>query len=272
LYGINGSGKTCHAKSIALNVILAQAGFFVFADALTVAPFTKMFARINCDDDVYQGLSSFSVEMTELRSILRLADERSLIIGDEMCKGTEDMSAVALVASCVRWIHDRKVKFVFATHQHKLPELVPEDIQIKHVRTEHRGGNVVFLRKLAEGPGDTMYGIEVARYLLGLPEIANRAMEIRNALVGRGDGRIKKSRYNKKVTVTACQACGTTTDLHTHHVVPQASFEKSQRKQMNDKDNLMVLCHTCHDKVHHDELVIETLDTIQGKKNKIIRC
>lgn len=269
LYGINGSGKTCHAKSIALNVILAQAGFFVFADSLTLAPFTKMFARINCDDDVYNGLSSFSVEMTELRSILRLADDRSLIIGDEMCKGTEDMSAVALVASCVRWIHDRGVKFVFATHQHKLPELVPEDIQIKHVRSEHRGGDIVFLRKLADGPGDTIYGIEVARHLLGLPEIANRAMEIRNALVGR-NGRVKKSAYNKRVVVSVCQACESTTDLHTHHIMPQASFDKkTQRKQMNDKDNLMVLCHTCHDKVHRGELSVERLDTVHGSTNKV---
>lgn len=268
LYGINGSGKTCHAKSIALNVILAQSGFFVFADSLTLAPFTKMFARINCDDDVYHGLSSFSVEMTELRSILRLADERSLIIGDELCKGTEDLSAVALVASCVRWIHERNVKFVFATHQHKLPELIPEEIQIKHVRSEHRGGEIIFLRKLADGPGDTMYGIEVARHLLGLPEIANKAMEIRNTLIGRGNGQIKKSRYNRKVVVTACQACESTTNLHTHHVVPQASFSKSQRKQMNDQDNLTVLCHACHDKVHRGELVMHTIDTILGKKNK----
>jgi DNA mismatch repair protein MutS len=269
LYGINGSGKTCHAKSVALNIILAQAGFYVFADRLELVPFTKMFARINCDDDLYTGLSSFTVEMTELRSILRLADDRSMVIGDELCKGTEDLSALGLVASCVRWFHDRDVKFVFATHLHKLPDLdiiQTANVQIKHVRCEHRGGEIVFLRKLAEGQGDAVYGIEVARHLLGVPEIANRAMEIRNGLLGRG-GRIKKSQYNKRVVMTECVACHSTADLHTHHLIPQANFDKkTQRKVMNDQDNLVVLCHGCHDKVHRGALSVERADTIQGKK------
>jgi DNA mismatch repair protein MutS len=266
LYGVNGSGKTCHAKSVALNVILAQAGFYVFADSFELCPFTKMFARIQGDDDLYAGLSSFTVEMTELRSILRLADERSLVIGDELCKGTEDLSAVSLVAACVGWMHERRVKFVFATHQHKLPEIIPETVQIKHVRTEHRGGEIVFLRKLAEGPGDTMYGIEVARHLLGLPEIANRAMEIRNSLINRS-GKVKKSRYNKRVVMTECVACQGSTDLHTHHIEHQAAFDKkTQTKQMNDPANLMILCQRCHEKVHRNEIRVERVDTVNGFK------
>ena len=275
LYGVNGSGKTCHAKSIALNVILAQAGFYVFADRFELCPFTRVFARINCDDDLYSGLSSFSVEMTELRSILRLSDAKSLIIGDELCKGTEDLSAVSLVAACVRHFHDHNVKFVFATHLHKLPELetIKEaNIAIKHVRCEHRNGEIIFKRKLADGPGDPMYGIEVARHLLGLPSVANHAMMIRNELVGRATGKIKKSNYNKKVIQEQCHACQSTKDLHTHHIEFQKNFDKTdkgQRKKMNHKNNLMVLCHSCHDKVHRGELVIEQLDTLVGMKNVI---
>lgn len=275
LYGVNGSGKTCHAKSIAMNVILAQAGFYVHADRFELSPFTRVFARINCDDDLYSGLSSFSVEMTELRSILRLADSRSLIIGDELCKGTEDLSAVSLVAACVRHFHDNHVKFVFATHLHKLPELdaiKDTHVKIKHVQCEHRNGEIIFKRKLADGPGDSMYGIEVARHLLGLPSIANHAMLIRNELVGRATGKIKKSNYNKKVIQDQCHACQSTKDLHTHHIEFQKEFDKTdkkQRKKMNRKDNLMVLCHSCHDKVHQGELVIEKLDTIGGIKNEV---
>lgn len=275
LYGVNGSGKTCHAKSIALNVILAQAGFYVYADSFELSPFTRIFARINCDDDLYSGLSSFSVEMTELRSILRMADTRSLIIGDELCKGTEDLSAVSLVAACVRHFHDHNVKFVFATHLHKLPELdtiKSAQIAIKHVRCEHRNGEIVFLRKLADGPGDTMYGIEVARHLLGLPCVANHAMMIRNELIGRATGKVKKSSYNKKVVQTKCHACQSTKDLHTHHIEFQKDFDKTdkkERKRMNHKDNLMVLCHGCHDKVHRGELTIEQVDTISGKRNEV---
>jgi DNA mismatch repair protein MutS len=272
LYGVNGSGKTCHAKSIAMNVILAQAGFYVHAERFELSPFTKIFARINCDDDLYSGLSSFSVEMTELRSILRLADARSLIIGDELCKGTEDLSAVSLVAACVRHFHDHNVKFVFATHLHKLPELAiikEARVAIKHVQCEHRNGEIIFKRKLADGPGDSMYGIEVARHLLGLPSIANHAMMIRNELVGRATGKIKKSNYNKKVIQDQCHACQSTKDLHTHHIEFQKNFKKEERKKMNRKDNLMVLCHTCHDKVHRGELVIEALDTLGGIKHSV---
>lgn len=277
LYGVNGSGKTCHAKSIAMNIILAQAGFYVHADRFELSPFTKIFARINCDDDLYSGLSSFSVEMTELRSILRLADAKSLIIGDELCKGTEDLSAVSLVAACVRHFHDHDVKFVFATHLHKLPELdaIKEArVAIKHVQCEHRNGEIIFKRKLADGQGDSMYGIEVARHLLGLPSVANHAMMIRNELIGRATGKIKKSNYNKKVIQDQCHVCQSTKDLHTHHIEFQKNFEKTdknQRKKMNHKDNLMILCHTCHDKLHRGELMVEQLNTIGGRKNLVTK-
>lgn len=269
LYGLNGSGKSCLSKAIALNVILAQAGFYVFADSFRFSPFTKIFTRINCDDDIYNGLSSFAVEMSELRSILRLADKDSLVIGDELCKGTETESAVSLVAASIRWLNDHGVKFVFATHLHKLTAIdCVKDlaIRVQHIASEYRNGQLVFTRDLAPGQGDTRYGIEVASRILGFPEVTNNAMTIRNELQQQ-PSQLKKSRYNKKVVMKQCHVCKTKQNLHTHHIEQQASFERSQkdqRKKMNDADNLMVLCAECHEKVHANEIKISKIHTLSG--------
>jgi len=264
LYGINGSGKTCLSKSVAINLILAQAGFYVFADHFEFSPFCRIFTRIHCDDNVYAGLSSFSVEMTELRSILRLADARSLVIGDELCKGTEDMSALSLVASSIEYLHKKRVAFVFATHLHKLPDLVPSTVQIKHITCQFLPNHgIAYLRKLRDGPGDAMYGIEVARHILGIPDVTNRAMELRNQ-----DSFLKKSRYNKRLVMTECHVCKSTDNLHTHHIKHQKEFSKgykTQRKQMNDIHNLVCLCIQCHERVHRDEIEIRVVDTPVGK-------
>jgi DNA mismatch repair protein MutS len=261
LYGINGSGKTCFSKSIAMNLILAQAGFHVFADSFDFTPFGRIFTRINCDDNVYTGLSSFGVEMTELRSILRLADARSLVIGDELCKGTEDMSALSLVASSIEWLQQNRVSFVFATHLHKLPAMVSSNVDVKHITCRFLPNHgIEYLRSLLDGPGDAMYGVEVARHILGLPEVTNRAMELRNLFIS------KKSRYNKRFVMTECHVCKSKKDLHTHHIKHQKDFVKAtQRKEMNDIDNLVSLCTKCHEMVHKDEINLRLIDTPTGK-------
>ena len=120
LYGINGSGKSCYGRSIALNIILAQIGCFVPCTKFEFTPYNHLFTRINCDDNMYQGMSSFFVEMVELRSIIQLANKNSIIIGDEMCKGTEDLSATSLVEGAIEWMIHNQVQFIFATHLHKL--------------------------------------------------------------------------------------------------------------------------------------------------------
>lgn len=272
LYGINGAGKSCYSKSIAINLIMAQSGFFVNATSFRFAPFTKIFTRIQCDDNVYKGMSSFTVEMQELRSILRLADEQSLVIGDELCKGTEDLSAVSLVAASIKWMSDKHVKFVFATHLHKLPTIdfvktIP-NLRIKHMKSEYNAqlGKLVFLRKLESGQGDPLYGIEIARQILGVPWVANMAMMARQQLVDtKTNVSVKKSRYNKKVLVQECAYCKTTEHLHTHHIKPQVSFSKHESKRMNNKDNLIVLCHSCHEGIHQGTLDLQMVDTVDGK-------
>ena len=270
LYGINGAGKSCYSKSIAINLVMAQAGFYVHARSFRFAPFTRIFTRIQCDDNVYKGMSSFTVEMHELRSILRLADERSLVIGDELCKGTEDLSAVSLVGASIKWMSDQRVKYVFATHLHKLPTIdfvknIP-NLRVKHMTSEYNPqlGKLVFLRKLEDGQGDPLYGIEIARQILGVPQVANMAMMARQQLLDTKET-FKKSRYNKKVVVDACAHCHNTTGLHTHHIVPQQLFSKKETALMNDRSNLIVLCNRCHENVHNGSLRMDMLDTVQGK-------
>lgn len=275
LYGINGSGKSCYSKSIAVNLILAQAGFYVCADAFSFAPFTNVFTRIHCDDNMYKGMSSFGVEMLELRSVLRLADNRSLVIGDEVCKGTEDLSAVSLVAAALKWMSDHQVKYVFATHLHKLPTIdfvaSISNLRIKHMKSEYdtQLECMIFKRQLEDGQGDPLYGIEVARQILGVPYITNLAMMARQQLsvdTIQPLASTKRSRYNKRLAVRECTHCKSVKNLHTHHITPQMEFvgEHKNNKHMNRLDNLLVLCSECHEQIHHGTLHVTMAHTIQG--------
>ena len=140
LYGINGSGKSSYGRAVALNIILAQSGFFVPAKSFRFSPYERIFTRIGSDDNMYEGLSSFWLEITEMNGILRSGNKNSLVIGDELFKGTEDISAMALVSACLYWMSSHQVSFIFATHLHKLPSIsiVKElDLQIMHMQSEY---------------------------------------------------------------------------------------------------------------------------------------
>jgi DNA mismatch repair protein MutS len=170
------------------------------------------------------------------------------------------MSALSLVASSIEWLQRNRVSFVFATHLHKLPSMV-SNVDIKHITCRFLPNHgIEYLRVLLDGPGDAMYGIEVARHILGLPEVTNRAMELRNP-----DAGMKKSRYNKRLVMTECHVCKSNKDLHTHHIKHQKDFVKTQRKEMNCVNNLVSICNKCHDKVHNNEINLRVIDTPTGK-------
>lgn len=276
LYGVNGAGKSSYGKSIALCLILAQMGSYVPARYFEYSPYTQLFVRLNCDDNIYKGLSSFGVEMTELKSIIRCADAKSIVIGDELCKGTEDTSAVSLVASSVKWLLDHNVTFLFCTHLHKLPQisyLNDDRLKIKHIKSNYNKNlkTIVFERKISEGQGDSLYGIEIAKRILDCPEITNRAMVTRNTLTNRSNEIIStnKSKYNSKLYMNQCEKCSTSKTLHTHHIIYQSEFKnETHNTNKNTKSNLMVLCQKCHEDLHNGNFSIKTLD-VDGKR-KII--
>jgi DNA mismatch repair protein MutS len=253
------------------------------ATSMRLVPYTGLFTRILGNDDMWAGMSSFVVEMTELRSILRHAGKRSLVIGDELCAGTETESAVALVAAGVQTLEARGVHFLFATHLHELGHArekgVAEDDVGKptnqktrsyHLTVKAVGSALQYDRLLKEGSGSEMYGLEVCRGLDMDAEFLALAFSIRKKISGESVG--KPSRYNAAVTVSTCSVCGSTEGLETHHIVPQATANKRTGRiapgvSKNVVANLAVLCALCHLKHHAGALEIEGWkETTEGRR------
>jgi len=277
LYGLNGSGKSTYGKSVALNLVLAQSGFYVCADHFEFTPFSKMFARINCDDNIFEGKSSFKMEMEELQTVLNFADNKSLLIGDELCKGTEHSSAVGLVVGTSKKLLEKEVKFVFASHLHDVPELLQKYnpkihsyLQIKHLESYIDGDNIVYSRMLKDGKGNSHYGIEVADALLKDSGLIYDANIIRNMLLDKHNHIVNpiKSVYNAKMYKDVCERCGDNA-IDIHHVVFQNEFKHNKNnKKMNAMSNLTTLCKQCHIMIHNGSLKITQLSTPNGILNK----
>ena len=276
LYGMNASGKSSLMKALGLAVLLAQCGFPVPAASMRLAPFTAIFTRILGNDNLWAGLSSFAVEMTEFREILRYADERSLVLGDELCSGTESLSATALVAAGVETLAARGTKFVFATHLHELATL-PDIAGLSGVRAVHlrvhydaTTDRLVYDRHLAPGAGSALYGLEVCR-ALDLPlGYLDRATALRKTLAGWQAPHT--SSYSTGAVVSACAICsaaGTAARLEMHHIRPQAErvAAAAEGTNIHAPGNLACLCARCHDD-HHGGLLVITgwEDTSAGRR------
>jgi hypothetical protein len=254
LYGMNASGKSSLMKALGLCTLLAQAGFPVPATSLRLAPFTAIFTRILSNDNLWAGLSSFAVEMTEFREILQLADERSLVLGDELCSGTESLSATALVAAGVDTLAVRGTKFVFATHLHELAALIPASVKTFHLRVHYDAATdkLIYDRRLEEGSGSALYGLEVCR-ALDLPAgYLDRATSIRKQLAGVVTPH--RSVYSADAVVDRCGVCGSeckSNGLEVHHIQHQVDGGD------NKASNLVCLCTKCHDDHHGGRLEIQ---------------
>jgi DNA mismatch repair protein MutS len=267
LYGMNASGKSSLMKAVGLCCLLAQTGCPVPATRCRIRPFTAIFTRILGNDNLWAGLSSFAVEMTEFREILRHADAQSLVLGDELCSGTESLSATALVAAGVETLAARKSKFIFATHLHELAAL-PDVAAIPSVRPFHLKVTydaatdvLLYDRTLSPGSGSALYGLEVCR-ALDLPAgYLDRAIAIRQGLAGYQGPR--PSTYSAEAVVDRCEVCGSGTALEMHHIRPQ----KEGGPALHTPGNLVCLCGSCHDRHHAGRLVIEGwADTSSGRE------
>jgi DNA mismatch repair protein MutS len=257
LYGMNASGKSSLMKAIGLCVVLAQCGFPVPAATCRISPFSAVFTRILGNDNLWAGLSSFAVEMTEFREILQYADERSIVLGDELCSGTESLSATALVAAGVEVLAARGTKFIFATHLHELATATC--VKSVHLRVHYDAAtdHLVYDRHLAPGSGSALYGLEVCR-ALDLPAgYLDRATAIRKSLAGWTAPHV--STYSNAVAVDRCGVCGSTDRLEVHHIRPQVQAKEAATEGVNihAAGNLVCLCATCHDDHHGGRLVIE---------------
>ena len=181
LTGPNMGGKSTYLRQAALIVILAQMGSFVPARSARLGIVDRVFTRIGASDNLARGRSTFMVEMTETAAILHTATARSLILLDEVGRGTSTYDGLAIAWAAIEYLHARvHAKTLFATHYFELTELAEQLSGVKnyHVSVKEAGGSVVFLRKVEPGAADRSYGIEVAK-LAGLPnEVVVRAREV----------------------------------------------------------------------------------------------
>ncbi len=263
LYGINSSGKSSLMKSIGIAVILAQAGFYVPASSMRFSIFDSVFTRISGADNIAKGLSSFAVEMLELKNIFNRATKQSLILGDEISHSTETMSGLSIVASAILKLAKLESLFVFATHLHQLPDIKEiqklKNIILLHlsVMYEDEEDKLIFDRKLKYGSGSSMYGLEYAKSLHMDKEFLVVANDIRKRLtddytpVERLTHK-KSSKYNKDVFVSSCVVCGRACD-DVHHIKEQSKANKDGfigHINANHKYNLIPLCKEHHKMVH----------------------
>ncbi len=179
--GPNMAGKSTYIRQVALIVLMAQIGSFVPAASAEIGLVDRIFTRVGANDDLSRGQSTFMVEMNETANIVNNATERSLIILDEIGRGTSTFDGLSIAWSVAEFLHDKiKARTLFATHYHELTKLAEERNGVCNLNVAVREWNeqIIFLRKIVAGGADKSYGIQVAR-LAGLPrEILNRAKDI----------------------------------------------------------------------------------------------
>jgi DNA mismatch repair protein MutS len=179
--GPNMAGKSTYIRQVALIVLMAQIGSFVPAESAEVGLVDRIFTRVGANDDLGRGQSTFMVEMNETSNIVNNATERSLVILDEIGRGTSTFDGLSIAWSVAEFLHDKiKARTLFATHYHELTKLAEERKGVCNFNVAVREWNdqIIFLRKIVAGGADKSYGIQVAR-LAGLPkEILDRAKEI----------------------------------------------------------------------------------------------
>jgi DNA mismatch repair protein MutS len=268
LYGINAAGKSSLLRSVGSNVVLAQAGMFVAARKMEYYPFNLLFSKISSSDNLFRGQSTFVSEMIELRSILKSSDINSLILADELCSGTESLSATAIMASTLIELNKRGACHLFSTHLHSLLTLdkihLLTDLDIFHFKVDIVDGNIFYDRTIQKGGGQTLYGLEIARSLDIGSSFIMEAFAFRAELSKQSNNILstKKSRYNSNIYVHACEHCGKEMNevgpLHTHHKVEQELADKNgiinQKFHKNSKHNLQILCSKCH--INHHQHIL----------------
>ena len=275
LFGTNACGKSTLMKAVGLNVILAQAGFYVACSSFHFKPYTQIFTRILNNDNIFRSHSSFAVEAMELRSIFQMCDENSLILGDELCSGTESSSALAIVSNSIKSLSDKKVSFMITSHLHELTEIPIikeiENLNIYHLKIRCDDGILVYDRKLCEGSGPPIYGLTVCE-AMGMPEdFTKGCMDILNYLQNKKEKLVstKLSQYSGTVFMDECKVCGGLPE-ETHHIKEQNTADENgmiDHHHKNNKHNLVVLCKSCHSKVTYGGLLIHGWkNTSRGKQ------
>jgi len=266
LYGTNAVGKTSFIRALGISVVMAQAGLYVPASSYKFRPYKYIFTRILGNDNLFKGLSTFAVEMSELRTILRLSDKNSLVLGDELCSGTESISAVSIFVAGVQDLATKGCSFIFATHLHEIigyDEITSlHNVGMKHMSVIYNKEQdcLIYNRKLQDGPGNNMYGLEVCKSLSLPQDFLENAHNIRMKYHPESAGVLeqKGSHFNAKhISGGICESCKVNPAIDVHHMIFQNEADdkgiikkKGLTFNKNNKANLLNLCEKCHDEIH----------------------
>ena len=269
LFGTNAVGKTSFIKSIGIAVLMAQCGLYVPCKEMIYSPYQYIFTRIIGNDNIFKGLSTFGVEMSELRVILKYCNKNSLILGDELCSGTEIDSALSIFVSGLEKMYKNNSSFIFATHFHQIQYFDEirsmSQLQLKHLTVEYNRecDSLIYNRKLQDGAGESIYGLEVCKSLSLPDDFLTRAYEIRTKYDKSYNNILtyKTSRYNKDKLRGICEFCKLEMSNEVHHLKYQKDFKDTK---LNHKANLSCVCEKCHDKIHSLGLVYERKKTLEG--------
>ena len=270
LYGINSSGKSSLMKSIGIATLMAQSGFFVSAAVMKFSLFDSLFTRIVSKDNLSKGLSTFAVEMLELKNIFNRATLRSLILGDEISHGTETLSGVAIVSSAIIKLSKLRSLFLFATHLHQLSTMKEitslDNVVDLHLSVEYDEDKdtLLFNRILQAGSGSSIYGLEFAKSLHMDSEFLDTANKIRKRLAKDFDElellvKKKTSKYNKDLYVTKCVICGAMAE-DVHHISHKSLADSSGfigHFHKDSKHNLVPLCKEHHKEIHDGKIRVD---------------
>ncbi len=217
--GPNMAGKSTYLRQVALIVLLAQIGSYVPAEAATIGAVDRIFTRIGAQDDLATGQSTFMVEMVETANILHHATPRSLVILDEIGRGTSTYDGLSIARAVVEYLHNNKrcgARTLFATHYHELVEVAKSlpRVQCLNVAVTEEDGRVVFLHKIVPGGADKSYGVHVAQ-LAGIPRpVIHRAEEILAELEQKGDAKTRRKTMRDMLSPTVMQMTLFSSDPH----------------------------------------------------------
>lgn len=283
IYGLNSAGKSSLMKAIGLSVILAQMGYYVPAKSFKYNPYMGLYARITGNDNIFKRMSSFGVEMSELNAIIRrvsLDGNDTLVIGDEICRGTEQTSGIAIVTAAIKKLSQSGSSFVLASHLHQIVDQKEfkqlDNVRVKHIRVDYdsESSKLIFRRLLEDGEGPKDYGIAVAKHFIQDKEFMTEALSIKNRLLG---GLESVSKYNSKLPKIKCELCGYLPkergkELETHHLHQQSECRKDGKMigkehiHKNHLSNLVILCRPCHMFFHNcSPQIKEIIETSNGR-------
>ena len=274
LYGTNAVGKTSLIRALGICVIMAQSGLYVPCENFVYSPYKSLFTRILGNDNIFKGLSTFAVEMSELRVILKMADKNSLILGDELCSGTEIDSAISIFVSGLHKLHKTNSSFIFATHLHEIinySEIESMDrLSMKHLTVMYNKekDELIYDRKLKDGSGESMYGLEVCKSLHLPDDFLEFAHNIRRKYKKEeGILSFNTSRFNAKKIKGECELCGEKMSDEVHHLQYQRNADKNHyigSFHKNHPANLLSVCSKCHNKIHKTDDEHKKIKTSSG--------